>query len=264
MRTVVVVQARTGSSRLPGKVLLPLAGRPLLERLLDRVRAASTPDDVVVATTRDASDNVVHDLALAAGVPCYRGDVHDLLDRHVQAARFARADAIVKIPSDCPLIDPTVIDRVIECFRANASTCDYVSNLHPATFPDGQDVEVMPTSVLEIAWREAREHYEREHTTPYIWERPQRFRLVNVEMTGGTDYSRSHRWTIDYPEDYDLIAAIYDALWMPGRVFSLEDIVELLSARPELASINAKYRGRGWYADHLQHRAAGGRAGVTP
>ena len=252
MSVVVVVQARTRSSRLPGKVLLPLAGRPLLERMLERIRAARTPDDIIVATTDEASDDVVYDLSMAAGVSCYRGDTNDLLDRHLQAARHASADVVVKIPSDCPLIDPSVIDRVIGFYKADASAFDYVSNLHPATFPDGNDVEVVPMPVLETAWREARAGYEREHTTPFIWERPQQFRIANVEVGGGANYSNSHRWTIDYAEDYDLIAAIYDALWTPKRIFSMDDVLELIQVHPELAQLNAKYLGRGWYTDRAR------------
>ena len=263
MRVVVVVQARTSSSRLHGKILLPLAGRPLLERILERIRAASTPDDVVVATTCDRSDDSVYDLAIAAGVRCYRGDTNDLIDRHLQAARCALADVVVKIPSDCPLIDPGVIDRVLDFYKGNAAVFDYVSNLHPATFPDGNDVEVMPVPVLEAAWREAREGYEREHTTPFIWERPERFRIGNVEMAGGADYSRSHRWTIDYREDYDLIAAVYDALWNPRRMFSLDDVLNLVRARPELAAVNAMHLGRNWYVDQRRGPAAAGLTGVS-
>ena len=263
MSVVVVVQARTRSSRLPGKVLLPLAGRPLLERMLERIRAARTPDDIIVATTDEASDDVVYDLSMAAGVSCYRGDTNDLLDRHLQAARHASADVVVKIPSDCPLIDPSVIDRVIGFYKADASAFDYVSNLHPATFPDGNDVEVVPMPVLETAWREARAGYEREHTTPFIWERPRQFRIANVEVGGGADYSNSHRLTLDYAEDYDLIAAIYDALWTPTRIFSMDDVLELLRVRPELSRVNAKYLGRGWYTDRVRGSASTSRSEVS-
>src|SRR5215467_5049789 len=177
MNTVVVVQARTGSSRLPGKVLLSLAGRPLLHQMLERVLAATTPSAVVVATTRERADDVVEAIARVAGVPCFRGHATDLLDRHYQAAIAFRADAVVKIPSDCPLIDPRVIDRVILEYAANACDADFVTNLHPPTYPDGNDVEVMPFRVLETAWLEAQEPHEREHTTPFVWERPERFRI---------------------------------------------------------------------------------------
>jgi spore coat polysaccharide biosynthesis protein SpsF len=257
-KTVVVVQARTGSTRLPGKILMLLAGRPLLQRMIERVRAAETPFDVVVATTTAAEDDAVVDLCRAADVACFRGHPEDLLDRHVQAARAARADVVVKIPSDCPLIDPRVIDRVLSffgergAFSQNAARLDFVSNLHPATYPDGNDVEVMPLSALETAWREARRPHEREHTTPFLWDQPARFRLGNVAWETGLDYSMSHRFTIDYREDYALIAAVYDELFTRGRTFSLGDILAFLEARPDILALNARYAGVNWYRHHLE------------
>jgi spore coat polysaccharide biosynthesis protein SpsF len=254
-RLLVVIQARMGSTRLPGKVLLPLAGAPLLARMIERVRAAGVsgvPFDLVVATTREAADEPVRALCRAIDVPCVSGHPTDLLDRHLQAARERGADAVAKIPSDCPLIDPNAIDRVLEFYIENAGTSDYVSNLHPATWPDGNDVEVLSKAVLETAWREAERPFEREHTTPFVWERPERFRLGNVCWESGRDFSQSHRFTIDYAEDYALIDAIYDALWAPDRpVFGLEEILELLAARPDLAALNARYAGVNWYRHHL-------------
>src|SRR5262245_50125305 len=162
MRTVVVVQARTASTRLPGKVLMPLANRPLLQRMLERVLAANTPSAVVVATTRDRADDAVENVARETGVACFRGHSTDLLDRHFWAGIVFRADVVVKIPSDCPLIDPAVIDHVIGHYKVHAADADFVSNLHPGTYPDGNDVEVMPFGVLETAWVEATKPHERE------------------------------------------------------------------------------------------------------
>jgi spore coat polysaccharide biosynthesis protein SpsF len=256
MRTVVIVQARTGSSRLPGKVLLPLAGRPLLQRMLERVLAARTPSAVVVATTCEPGDNVVETVAAAAGVACFRGHTTDLLDRHYRAGVACRADVVVKIPSDCPLIDPAVIDRVIGEYAAGASDADFVSNLHPPTYPDGNDVEVIPMAVLETAWTEATEVHQREHTTPFIWEHAERFRIRNVEWPSGLDYSATHRWTIDYREDYEFLAAVYEALWTgPGATFSLADVLSLLEARPDIAALNACHAGKTWYRSHLAAQA---------
>jgi spore coat polysaccharide biosynthesis protein SpsF len=252
MRIVVVVQARTGSTRLPGKVLMPLAKRPLLYRQLERVLAATTPSAVVVATTVDRHDDVVAAIAEEAGVACVRGHPTDLLDRHYWAGRTCRADVVVKIPSDCPLVDPAVIDSVIGYYAAHADRADFVSNLHPATYPDGNDVEVIPIGVLETAWIEATEEHEREHTTPFIWERPDRFRIHNVVWESGFDYSSTHRWTIDYPEDYQFLAAVYEALWTHTRpIFSLADVLSLLEARPDIAALNACHAGKGWYRDRL-------------
>jgi len=249
MKVTVVIQARTGSTRLPGKVLLPAAGAPLLQRMVERVCAARTPSEVVVATTELAVDDAICGVARRAGVACIRGHATDCLDRHVAAARVTCADVVVKIPSDCPLIDPATIDRVIGAFLAEDDV-DYVSNLHPATWPDGFDVEVMTRGALETAWREATRPLDREHTTPFLWDNPERFVTHNVRWDTGLDHSASHRVTLDYPEDYTVIRAIYDELWSPRRVFTLAEIVGLLDARPALAAINAMHRGTTWYRNH--------------
>jgi spore coat polysaccharide biosynthesis protein SpsF len=264
MNIVVVVQARTGSTRLPRKVLMPLAGRPLLQRMLERVLAAKTPSAIVVATTHDCADAAIEAIAQEAGAECFRGHPTDLLDRHYRAGLAFGADVVVKIPSDCPLIDPLVIDRVIGYYIAHADNADFVSNLQPGTYPDGNDVEVIPLDVLATAWREAVEDHEREHTTPFIWERPDRFRLHHVAWETGLDYSSTHRWTIDYPEDYRFLAAVYDALWTEARpVFSLQDVLALLDAHPDIAALNACHAGKAWYRDrvaprvkHLRRRSA--------
>jgi spore coat polysaccharide biosynthesis protein SpsF len=252
MRIVVIVQARMASTRLPGKVLMPLANRPLLYRLLERLQVARTPSAVVVAATVNHRDDVIADVAKQAGVECVRGHPTDLLDRHYSAALTSRADVVVKIPSDCPLVDPDVIDRVIGHYVAHAARADFVSNLHPASYPDGNDVEVMPIGVLETAWIEAKAEHEREHTTPFIWERRDRFRIHNVAWESGLDYSSTHRWTIDYPEDYQFLAAVYEHLWTEMRpVFSMRDVLSLLESRPDIAALNACHAGKGWYRDHL-------------
>lgn len=249
MRVAVVIQARTGSTRLPGKVMLPAAGAPLLARMVERVCAARTPSEVVIATTESAGDEAISAIAQRAGVRCVRGHTTDCLDRHIAAARASNADAVVKIPSDCPLIDPDTIDQVISAFLAEPDV-DYVSNLHPPTWPDGFDVEVMTRGALETAWREATRPLEREHTTPFLWDNPERFVTCNVRWSTGRDLSQSHRLTLDYPEDYTVIRAVFDQLWSPGRIFSLAEIVELLDTRPELAAINAMHRGTSWYRNH--------------
>jgi spore coat polysaccharide biosynthesis protein SpsF len=249
MRVLVVVQARMSSTRMPEKVLQPLGGQPLLVRMLERVRAASTPFDLCVATTTEAIDDAVVTAAARAGVQSVRGHPTDLLDRHVQAARTFGAEAVVKIPSDCPLIDPAVVDRVIGAFLDDP-TYDYVSNLHPATWPDGYDVEVMLREAIETAHREATRPHEREHTTPFLWDRPERFRIKNVTLD--RDLQMTHRLTIDYPADYALIKAVFDGLHVEGRPpFGLEAIVAYLDAHPEVFALNQKYAGVNWYRHHL-------------
>jgi spore coat polysaccharide biosynthesis protein SpsF len=249
MNITVVLQARSGSTRLPGKVLLPAAGAPLLARMVERVCAARTQTEVVIATTEVAADDPICELATAAGVRCVRGHATDCLDRHIAAARATRADVVVKIPSDCPLIDPATIDRVIGAFL-EADDVDYVSNLHPPTWPDGFDVEVMTRGALETAWRESTRPLDREHTTPFLWDNPERFVTQNVCWETGLDYSASHRLTLDYPEDYAVIRSVYDELWSPGRHFALAEIVALLESRPALRATNARHLGTSWYRNH--------------
>src|SRR5262249_36585416 len=153
----------------------------------------------------------------------------DLLDRHYRAAINLGVDAVVKIPSDCPLIDPAVIDRVLTFYLENPKF-DYVSNLHPPTYPDGNDVEVISMAARERALIESTKSYEREHTTPFLWDRPRQFRIGNIKWETGLDYSMSHRWTIDYVEDYAMISAVYDELWSQSKpVFSIDDILKLLA-----------------------------------
>jgi spore coat polysaccharide biosynthesis protein SpsF len=259
MKLLVVVQARLASTRLPGKVLLPLAGAPLLERQLERIAAARSPElpfEVAVATTRAPGDEPIRQLCRRLGVQFVSGHPTDLLHRHYQAALAFRADAVAKIPSDCPLVDPGAIRRVLGAFLADPARHDYLSNLHPATWPDGNDVEVMTFAALETAWREAGRPFEREHTTPFLWERPERFRLGNVAWEGGRDLSMSHRLTVDYEEDYRLVAAVYAALWTPERpVFGLDEILALLDARPEIFDLNQRYAGVNWYRHHLDELA---------
>jgi spore coat polysaccharide biosynthesis protein SpsF len=250
MKVTVVIQARTGSTRLPGKVLLYAAGAPLLERMVERVCAARTPSEVVIATTELAADDAICGIARRVGVTCVRGHATDCLDRHVAAARATSADAVVKIPSDCPLIDPETIDRVIGAFLAEPDV-DYASNLHPPTWPDGFDVEIMTRGALETAWREATRPLDREHTTPFLWDHPERFTTHNVRWQTGLDHSKSHRLTLDYPEDYVVIRGVYDELWSAGRTFTLDDILALLDARPALAAVNAMHRGTSWIQNHL-------------
>ncbi len=247
MRTVVVVQARSGSTRLPRKVLLPLGGRSLLERMLERLACARAPDAIFVATTTESDDDELAALCARAGFPCYRGHPTDLLDRHYRVALEARADVIVKVPSDCPLIDPEVVDRVVLDHLGAPDRVDYTSNLHPETYPDGSDVEVMTVGALEVACSEAARKHEREHTTPFLWDQPERFVLRNVEWQTGRDVSRTHRVVVDYAEDYEVVRAVFDALWTPSRpVFSVAEVVAFLDAHSELRRMNAQRFGASW------------------
>jgi spore coat polysaccharide biosynthesis protein SpsF len=247
--TLVVIQARTGSTRLPGKVLLDAAGAPLLVRMVERVRAARSRFALLVATTTDPADDPIADLCARAQIELFRGHPTDLLDRHVRAARLFQADRVVKIPSDCPLIDPEAIDLVLAAFHPGL---DYCSNLHPQSWPDGNDVEVVSREALELAFREATRPHQREHTTPFLWDQPERFRLANVVRPDAPDLSRSHRLVLDYAEDYQLIREIYRRLWRSeSKVFSLDEQLALLEAEPALRALNARWCGVNWYRHHL-------------
>lgn len=244
---VTVLQARTGSTRLPGKVLLPLGGGNVLSRLLQRVQGARLTETIVVATTTDVADDVIATQVGRLGVAVFRGHPTDLLDRHYQSARAMGARHVVKIPSDCPLIDPAAIDDVIGWYLDRVDQLDYASNLHPASWPDGNDVEIMSFTALETAWREASKPHEREHTTPFLWDQPERFRIGNVAWMRGEDCSATHRYVLDYPEDYEVIREIDGALAHPIRTYGAEDVVAFLDRNPAIAARNGRYRGVSWY-----------------
>ncbi len=250
-KILTVVQARLSSTRLPGKVMLPILGKPLLIQMLERVKAAKLVDKIVIATSTNKDDDVIEKLCAEHGFTCFRGHFTDLLDRHYKATLEFDAEAVAKIPSDCPLIDPQVIDKVFKFYLDNIDKYDFVSNLHPATYPDGNDVEIMSYSALKTTWKKATKDFEREHTTPYIWENPDMFRIGNVVWETGKDFSTTERWTIDYEEDYLFLKRIYEELYPVNPTFSLNDILNLLDEKPEIRKINAKYAGKYWYENHL-------------
>ncbi len=250
-KIVIVVQARMSSSRLPGKVMLPILGKSLLYRMIERVQMIKHQAEIVVATSTDTRDDVIETEAATIGVPCYRGSLDNCLDRHYQAGKKHEADIVIKIPSDCPLIDPRIIDDVLTFYFDHPGQYDFVSNLHPATFPDGNDVEIMTMDCLEKTQKEANRPLELEHTTPYIWENPGKFKIANIGWSTGLDYSMSHRFTIDYPEDYQFIKRVYEELYPAKADFSCDDILALLKVKPEIYNINAAYAGVNWYRNHL-------------
>lgn len=241
---VVFVQARMGSARLPGKVLKEVLGRPILLHQIDRIKRAKLPSDVVVITTERSTDDAIAALCETHSIPYFRGNETDLLDRHYQAAKKFGADFVAKIGADCPLTDPAIIDEVLGLWKNHPNTYDYVSNYHPPTFPDGLDVEGSPLSILEIAWREAKKPHEREHTFPFIWDQPGRFRIGNIKNPRG-DMFMTHRFTLDYPEDWEFVERIYTEFG--HGEFSFDDVLDLLKRKPEIAKLNDKHNGVNWY-----------------
>jgi spore coat polysaccharide biosynthesis protein SpsF len=247
MNIIAVVQARTGSTRLPGKILKLVCGKTLFELQMERMQRASTLTDIIVATTLNSKDDKIVDICLANDYRFHRGSYLDLLDRHYKAIKDENVDAIVKIPSDCPLIDPEIIDKVVSFYIQNHQEYDYVSNLHPPTYPDGNDVEVISFNALETAWKSAEMEYEREHTTPYIWDNPELFRIGNVNWETGLNYSESHRFTLDFAEDYLFIKSVFEELYPVNPFFNLSDILNLLEQKPRIKKINKIYNGKFWY-----------------
>jgi spore coat polysaccharide biosynthesis protein SpsF len=233
---VAIVQARMDSTRLPGKVLLDLGGWTMLARVVRRTSRASRVDGVVVATSTSASDDPVVEQCRALGVAWYRGSQEDVLDRYYEAAVAHRADVVVRITSDCPLIDPEVIDLVVGAFLDIEP--DYASNTVYRTYPRGLDTEVVSFAALKRAWREALVPYQRIHVTPYFYQNPEIFAICPViqreDLSGG-------RWTVDTPQDLELLRAIYDRLG-PDDAFSWRDVYRLLCDQPHLAELNGNVR----------------------
>jgi spore coat polysaccharide biosynthesis protein SpsF len=251
MKTLIVVQARTSSTRLPGKVLLPILGKTLLYRMIERLQIVQHPVRIVIATSTLPEDDAIAAEAASMNVACFRGSLNNLLDRHYQAALQYEADVVLKIPSDCPLIDPRIVDRLLDFYFQHEGEFDYVSNLHPPTYPDGNDVEIMTMDCLKRTWESASRQLELEHTTPYIWENPDQFRIGNVVWETGLDYAMSHRFTIDYGKDYAFIQAVFEALYPGNPAFSCEEIINLTSDRPGIHLLNHNFAGVNWYRNHL-------------
>lgn len=231
MRTLAIIQARMGSSRLPGKILKPLAGKPALWHVLHRLEHAKRLDGVVVATTVESEDNVVEEFCLDHGVMCFRGSAEDVLDRYYWASKVFGADPIVRITGDCPLIDPAVVDEVVESFFRGGYDVYGLSG----EFPDGLDCEMFAYWVLEDAWRHASLPSEREHVCPYMGKHPEKYSIGRHEKFHGLDH---HRWTLDEEADLRFLQEVFDRLYKPNGIFSTEEVLGLLEREPRLVEIN--------------------------
>lgn len=236
MRVVAIIQARMGSTRLPGKALKDIAGETMLARVVARARCAHLLDEVVVATTTKEADEAIVAECERVDAPVFRGSEEDVLDRYHQAAKALEAEAVVRITSDCPLIEPGVIDRVVHTFLAKPA--DYASNSLSRTYPRGLESEVIGMAALARTWREAKESYQRVHVTPYIYENPALFRLVSI--TADRDYS-TYRWTVDTQEDLDFVREVY-ARFGDDDSFSWREVLALLEREPELMALNRHVR----------------------
>lgn len=230
-----VLQARASSRRLPGKVLKPILGRPMLALQIERLGRCRTIDRLVLATSTGTEDDPVGDVASTCGIECFRGSLDDVLDRFYQAARSLAPSHVVRLTGDCPLADWDVIDRVVSF--AIEGGYDYASNALEPTWPDGLDVEVVTFAALETAWQEATSAFDREHVLEYVVQRPQRFKLGNVE--NDVDLS-ALRWTVDEPADLELVTRIYEALYPGNPAFATQEILAFFAGHPALAALNAR------------------------
>ena len=235
MNVVLIIQARMGSSRLPGKVMLKLFGKTVLGHVIERCRAIPSVNKVIVASTDREEDNVIADECSTYGVHCFRGSENDVLARYYWAAKDSNADTIVRITSDCPLLDPFLSNEVI-CQFASDVSIDYCSNDLIETFPRGLNTEVFSFKALEFAYRHASKGYEREHVTPFIYENPDKFGISTLKS--GIDYS-NHRWTLDTKEDWEFIHRVYEKLYT-GDIFLWKDVLKLVARNPDLSLINAQ------------------------
>jgi spore coat polysaccharide biosynthesis protein SpsF len=236
MRTVIIAQARMTSTRLPGKVLKKVLGKPLLEYQIERLKRVNFADEIVIATTTNSTDLPIIELCDRFSISYFRGSEEDVLARYYSAAKEHDADVVVRVTSDCPLIDPQVIDRVIQFYLDNQSQYDYVSNCLERSYPRGMDTEVFSFAALHKAFVETTAQPDREHVTPFIYMHPERYRLAQIFYS---ENQSSHRWTVDTPEDFELIKKIIEVLYPQNKNFTLEDCLDLLKRYPDWLLINA-------------------------
>ncbi|MFA7227450.1 MAG: glycosyltransferase family protein [Melioribacteraceae bacterium] len=237
MKTVAIIQARFGSTRLPGKILKELSGKPILWHMVDRLSRCKMIDRIVIATTTLSEDDRVEEFCKKNNFSFYRGSSEDVLSRYYESAKLFEAGTVIRITSDCPVIDPDIIDSMMnKYFSENKSgKIDYLSNVMKRTFPRGLDTEIFSFETLAKAHETARLQYEREHVTPYIYNHPDKFFTENFENEKDLSF---HRWTVDTPEDFRLMEEIYSALYDEKRIFLFEDILGLFEKKPGLIEIN--------------------------
>jgi spore coat polysaccharide biosynthesis protein SpsF len=242
MKTIATIEARMTSSRLPGKVLLPAQGKPMLARMVERLKMVPSLDGIVVATTVNTTDDPIEQLTKELGVGCWRGSEEDVLARVLDAAHAHDIGVIVELTGDCPLIDPAIVEQCIQAYRA--AGVDYLSNILERTYPIGMDTQVFATRILDDVARRTADPADHEHVSLYIYRHPEIYSLRNVPAPPELR-DPELRLTLDTPQDYELIDAVFAAL-LPARGagFTLGDVLDLLRARPELRRIN----------EHVAHR----------
>ncbi|AFY35685.1 cytidylyltransferase domain-containing protein [Calothrix sp. PCC 7507] len=242
MRIVAIIQARMGSTRLPGKVMKQLCGKTVLAHVICRIQACPLVDEIIVATTTCLADDVIVVEAEKCGAKWFRGSEEDVLERYYLAAKAHNTAVVVRVTSDCPLFDPEVLSQMLEYFKTETVEglqIDYLSNCLNRSYPRGLDAEIFTFEVLEKAFVEAQKPYEREHVTPYIYEHPEIFALHN--QTNDDDIS-NYRWTLDTADDWKLIEAVYAYLYREEEIFTTDEVIALLGAKPELVKLNVNVK----------------------
>lgn len=235
-----IFQVRYGSTRLQGKMLELIEGKPLIAHIIERVQAAKSLDQIVIATTSNPNNRPLLNYLETTRLPLFLGSEEDVLDRFYQAAKEFKASVIVRITPDDPFKDPEVIDRAVKLFQTANPRVDYVSNCSydgsiRSSFPEGIDVEVLSFTCLEKMWREATRPSEREHLTPYLFAHPEKFQTLGFYHTENLSHLR---WTIDYVKDLELAQEVYRELYPQKKIFLMQDILDLLDKRPELKTLN--------------------------
>lgn len=235
MKVVCIVQARVGSTRLPGKVLKKICGKTVLEHDINRLKQAKNIDEIVIATTTKKDDDAIVDEAKRLNVKYFRGSEQDVLSRYYYAAKENKANIVIRVTSDCPCLDYIILDDMVEKFSNNLSQYDYFSNTILRTFPRGYDIEIFSFEVLEEAFINAKLNYEREHVTPYLYNKINNYKIGHYKYKN--DYSK-YRVTLDTVEDFKVINNIYKELYNCETYFLLEDVIKFLEDNPNIARIN--------------------------
>ncbi len=236
-KVVAFIQARMGSTRLPGKIMMDINGRPMLWHVFFRLKRARLLDDVVVVTTTGSGDDVVEVFCGMNQMQCFRGNEHDVLDRYYQAAKVFHADVLVRITADCPLIDPATTDQVVDALLRNKDGFCGAANIVHRTYPRGLDVEAFSFVAIEKAWKMTAQPYEREHVTIYFYEHPEFFKVCSVEQARDLSWMR---WTVDQMDDLHFIKEVYRLMQAQGKeFFDCSDVVALLKQYPDLQKLNA-------------------------
>jgi spore coat polysaccharide biosynthesis protein SpsF len=256
MRTVAIIQARMGSNRLPGKVLLPLLGKPMLWHIVQRVRSVPSINEVIVAAPNDQANEVLRGFCADNKIVLFAGSENDVLDRYYQAAQQFKANPIIRITADCPLVDPQLIETLIKKYKSGGY--DHIGvaagagaeSLGKGRFPDGLDAECFGFPALARAWRDATDPRDREHVTRYLWNNKQIFHVG--ELTADVDYPKL-RLTVDHPEDFQLVTKIYESLYSESRPFLLSDVMKFLKKNPGLVEVNRKWTEADNYRSVLEN-----------